>query len=64
MAECEIVLHGVLSENALPALVGFVQSAADGATLLRGTLASEDDLPTILEALAALGLGLSSLRVT
>jgi len=63
MPDCEIVLHGTLDPRSIPALVDFTRHTADGATVLRGALASEEDVATILDAFASLGLGLRSLRL-
>jgi hypothetical protein len=58
----EFVVLGDLRPQAVPTLSHFEVSTDGGYTVLRGTLESEADLPTVLGEFAALGLGLHGVR--
>jgi uncharacterized protein YjlB len=58
----EFVIHGHLDQEAIPALSGFTRVANGGELVLRGALASDQDLALVLGQFASLGLGLHAFR--
>jgi hypothetical protein len=60
MPQYELVLEGLLSDESIADLPGFVATRQDATTVLQGELSSQD-LLRVLETFAALGLGLQRL---
>jgi len=60
MPQYELVLEGLLSDESIADLPGFVATRQRDTTLLQGELSSQEFLH-VLETFAALGLGLQRL---
>jgi hypothetical protein len=61
MPQYELVLKGLLSDDTIADLSGFVATRQGDTTVLQGELSSQEDLLRVLETFEALGLGLQRL---